>query len=439
MQSLKLTPAKTVSGRVKLPGDKSISHRAAIIAALARGNSVLSNFSSSQDCAATLDCLKKLGVDITQVDDCVRIEGVGPTGLHSPAQALDCRNSGSTMRLLAGVLAGQNITATLIGDRSLSSRPMGRVIEPLEQMGARVESNKGLPPLEITGTTELRPIEYELPVASAQVKTSLLLAGLHANGRTSIREPRPTRDHTERMFSCFGLAIEHRELDAGAVELSVNGPMTPVATDVEIPRDISSAAFLIAAAALLDGSRLEVEGVGLNPTRTQFLTLLQSFGLDIDASITGMSCNEPVGAVRISGRRADQAKTDRSYRVSAELIPLLIDELPLLAVVGTQLHGGIAIRDASELRYKESDRINGIVTNLRAMGAEVQEFSDGLAVDGPQVLHGARLDSFGDHRIAMACTIAALLADSQSELMGAESVPVSFPEFFEILDTIVQH
>jgi 3-phosphoshikimate 1-carboxyvinyltransferase len=437
MQSLKLKPAKTVSGRVKLPGDKSISHRLAIIASLARGNSALSNFSSSQDCIATLDCLKRLGVNITQVRDVVRIEGVGPTGLHSPTQVLDCRNSGSTMRLLAGVLAGQNITATLIGDRSLSSRPMGRVIEPLEQMGARVESNKGLPPLKITGTTELRPIEYELPVASAQVKTCLMLAGLHANGRTIIREPRPTRDHTERMLHCFGLAVERRELEAGAVELSVNGPMVPVATDVEIPGDISSAAFLIAAAALLDGSRLELEDIGLNRTRTQFLTLLQSFGLDIDASVTGMSCNEPVGTVRINGRRGGQAKTDRSYRVIEELIPLLIDELPLLAVVGTQLPGGIVIRDASELRYKESDRINGIVTNLRAMGVEVQEFSDGLAVDGPQVLHGAPLDSFGDHRIAMACTIAALLADDESELIGGESVAVSFPEFFEILDEIV--
>jgi 3-phosphoshikimate 1-carboxyvinyltransferase len=314
---------------------------------------------------------------------------------------------------------------------------MGRVIEPLEQMGARFESDKGLPPLKITGTTELKPIEYELPVASAQVKTCLLLAGIHASGRTSIRELKATRDHTERMFNCFGLAIEHRELDAGAVELSVNGPMTPVASDVEIPSDISSAAFLIAAAALLEGSRLELEGVGLNPTRTQFLSLLQSLGLDIDAFVTAMVCNEPVGTVRINGLRDSRAKLDRSYRVPTELIPQLIDELPLLAIVGTQI-GGIEIRDASELRYKESDRINGIVTNLRAMGAEVQEFSDGLAVDGPQVLHGARLDSFGDHRIAMACSVAALLADGESELVGTESVAVSFPEFFEILETIVK-
>jgi 3-phosphoshikimate 1-carboxyvinyltransferase len=437
MASLKLQPAKTIAGRVKLPGDKSISHRAAIIAALARGNSELTNFSSSQDCAATLNCLRRLGVNITQAGGYVHIEGVGPSGLHSPNQALDCGNSGSTMRLLAGVLAGNSITATLIGDRSLSSRPMGRVIEPLEQMGARFESDKGLPPLKITGTTELKPIEYELPVASAQVKTCLLLAGIHVNGRTSIRELKPTRDHTERMFKCFGLAIEHRELDEGAVELSVNGPMTPVATDVEVPGDVSSAAFLIAAAALLEGSRLELEGVGLNPTRTQFLTLLQSLGLEIDASVTAMACNEPVGTVRINGLRDSRAKLDRSYRVPAELIPQLIDELPLLAVVGTQV-GGIEIRHASELRYKESDRINGIVTNLRAMGAEVQEFSDGLAVDGPQVLHGARLDSFGDHRIAMACTVAALLADGESELVGAESVAVSFPEFFEILETIVK-
>ena len=435
---MKLKPGRALSGRVKLPGDKSISHRAAIIAALARGNSSLSNFSSSQDCAATLDCLKKLGVNITQVGDCVRVEGVGPTSLPNPAQALDCGNSGSTMRLLAGVLAGHNFTSTLIGDRSLSSRPMARVIEPLEQMGARVESNKGLPPLKITGTTELHPIDYELPVASAQVKTCLMLAGIHANGRTVIREPRPTRDHTERMFKCFGLAIDRRELDAGAVELTVSGPMTPVATDVEVPGDISSASFLIAAAALLEGSRLELEDVGLNPTRTQFLTLLQSFGLEIEASITGTRCNEPVGTVRISGRRDNRANSDRSFRAPAELIPLLIDELPLLAVIGTQLPGGIVIRDASELRFKESDRINGIVTNLRAMGLEVQEFSDGLAVDGPQSLHGASLDSFGDHRIAMACAVAALLADTESDLIGAESVAVSFPEFFEILNTIVQ-
>lgn len=429
-----------------MPGDKSISHRAAILSALARGQSRLTNFSTSEDCAATLACLRALGVAIERDKDSesVTVEGMASV-LHAPGVALDCGNSGTTMRLLAGVLAGQAFASELTGDSSLRSRPMKRIIEPLSLMGARVETLTGRAPLRITGRRPLRPIEYEMPVASAQVKSCILLAGLSAEGRTRVIEKQgSTRDHTERMLRWFGVPLETKaeERDGAWPDvLTIDGPVTFAARDVAIPGDISSAAFFIAATALLPGSMLEIRDVGLNPTRAKILRLLQSLGARITVREMREHCGETVGHVQIraSGNCLSPAKPGDTNFLRGSLVPQLIDELPLLAVVGTQIEGGMTIRDAAELRVKESDRISATVENLRAMGASVEEYEDGLAVDGPQRLRGARLDARGDHRIGMAFTVAALAASGASDIVGAEEcVGVSFPEFYHLLANVTE-
>ena len=437
---MKIRPARWLKGRASIPGDKSLSHRAAIIAALAKGISHISDFSTSKDCASTLLCLRELGVSIEQNGNSLRVEGVGEVGFRAPNERLDCGNSGSTVRMLAGVLAGQNFSSTLIGDDSLRSRPMGRIIEPLEMMGAHIESQEGKLPLRIEGTRPLKAISYELPVASAQVKSCVLLAGIQAEGRTVVIETLgKTRDHTERMLTWFGVPVDRLVTPDESAGIVIQGPVRFAARDVNIPGDISSAAFLIAGAALLPGSQLEIEGVGLNPTRTQFLSTLHAVGLDVRITEIHEKCNEPVGNIRVSGGSFPQlGERVTSNSVRGDSIPQLIDELPLLAVVGTQISGGIEIRDAAELRFKETDRIATTVENLRMMGVGVEEFEDGLSVAGPASLRGAELDSFGDHRIAMAFTVAALLADGESEIAGAECVEISFPEFFETLESVVE-
>ena len=432
---MKIAPARRINGRIHLPGDKSISHRAAIIAALAATPSYIMNFSHSQDCAATLSCLERLGVVIERTGASVRLDS--GRGLSPPSAVLDCGNSGSTIRMLAGVLAGQNFVSTLTGDDSLRSRPMKRIIEPLELMGAKVESCEGRPPLTIAGRIPLKAIQYELPVASAQVKTCVLLAGLHAEGITEVIEKRgETRDHTERMLKWFGVPLQSVVDDSG-VTTSVSLCDSFPGRELNIPGDISSAAFLITAAALLPNSRLTIERVGINPTRTMFLTQLKALGLAIEIDETQNEGNEPVGNVHVTSGLGLDTK-GKLVQVRGDLIPQLIDELPLLAVVGTQLQGGLEIRDAGELRSKESDRISATVKNLRAMGAEVEEFDDGLRVAGPTLLRGTRVESHGDHRIAMAFTVAALIAQGDSEIAGAGCVWVSFPEFFEVLESIVE-
>jgi 3-phosphoshikimate 1-carboxyvinyltransferase len=434
---MKITPARRINGRVQIPGDKSISHRAAIIAALANGTSRITNFSPSEDCAATLSCLRKLGVSIQAKDSSLIVQGAGESGLRVANEALYCGNSGSTMRMLAGVLAGQDFSSTLTGDDSLNSRPMQRIIEPLQLMGAELGSRNGNPPLRVKGQRPLKPIRYELPVASAQVKSCVLLAGLNAKGRTEVIEPEETRDHTERMLKWFGVLLE-RDVEC-SVAISIDGPRSFAARDVSVPGDISSAAFLIAAAALLPESKLEIENVGLNPTRTMFMSTLRSLGVAIEVTDERDECNEPLGSVRMKGKLSAQPPSMvDSTLVRGNLIARLIDELPLLAVVGTQMPGGIEIRDATELRRKESDRISATVKNLRAMGAEVQEFEDGLAVHGRTQLRGAMLDSYGDHRIAMAFAVAALTAEGDSEISGTECVGVSFPDFFTVLESLTE-
>ncbi|MBA2704451.1 MAG: 3-phosphoshikimate 1-carboxyvinyltransferase [Blastocatellia bacterium] len=439
---MRIKPARRLRGRCHLPGDKSISHRAALIAALANGTSHISNFSTSQDCAATLSCLTALGVSIERQGNRIRVEGKGMRPFRAPASPLNCGNSGTTMRLLAGILAAQDFATILTGDDSLNRRPMKRIIEPLERMGARILSLDGHPPLQITGSKTLKPIRYELPVSSAQVKSCMLLAGLQAKGRTEIIERNGvTRDHTERMLQWFNAPIEFGS-DSNKPEArssAVIGPASLTARDVRVPGDFSAAAFFIAAAALLENSEIEIEGAGLNPTRTQFLDTLRALGTEIDISSEREESNEPVGVIRVNGSNLrENAEKDLSLTISGQLSTALIDELPLLAVVGSQLPSGLMIRDARELRFKETDRIAATAKNLKAMGAAVEEFDDGLRVVGAAHLKGATLETFGDHRIAMAFSVAALLAEGESEITGSECVSVSFPNFFEALESLVE-
>ena len=436
-----IRPAKRIRGRVEMPGDKSISHRAALIGAIAAGTSRLKNFSTSADCAATLRCLAALGVSIRRDDEDVLIEGAGLSGMHEPSAPLDCGNSGTTMRLLAGILAGQTFNSTLTGDESLRSRPMQRVIEPLQMMGAEIESRDGRAPLTIHGRNPLQAIEYSLLLASAQTKSCILLAGLNASGRTTVIEKIPTRDHTERMLRWFGVKVEVGDAQLeGEVFVSALAQEEFGARDVEIPGDISAAAYFIAAAALLEGSLVEIAHVGINPSRTLFLNYLKSFGLDVNIENASELNNEPAGIIRVRGLSASDRKraTNPSRTINGTFVAGVIDELPLLAVVGSQIDGGIEIRDARELRVKESDRIAATVAALRAMGAEVEEFDDGLRVSGPAPLRGAEIDPRGDHRIAMAFTVAALIAEGESEIKDSDCVAVSFPEFFDLLSSVVE-
>jgi 3-phosphoshikimate 1-carboxyvinyltransferase len=439
--------AKTIRGRLVMPGDKSISHRAAMIAALAAGTSTIENFSTSADCTATLSCLTALGVAIERDNTALAISGAGLDGLREPSGPLDCGNSGTTMRLLAGILAGQDFKSTLTGDDSLRSRPMQRIIEPLQMMGASISSHAGRAPLVIHGHRELKAISYELLVASAQVKSCILLAGLSAAGRTEVVEHEITRDHTERMLRGFGVQVETGDAEREGEttrSAAVKGPARLTAHDLSIPGDISSAAYFIAAAALLRGSSLEVSDVGVNPTRVLFLEQLRALGLDVEITNVREESNEPVGVIRVRGSaresegQASCASSDSPMMIRGLIVPQLIDELPLLAVVGSQIEGGIEIRDAAELRVKESDRIATTAMNLKAMGAEVEEFDDGLRVVGRARLRGAKIDPRGDHRIAMAFAVAALLAEGETEITDSECVAVSFPEFFELLDSVIE-
>jgi 3-phosphoshikimate 1-carboxyvinyltransferase len=454
---MKIRPARRIRGRLRLPGDKSISHRAALLTALAEGRSRLTNFSTSADCATTLDCLRRLGISVDAEGTSVSVAGVGATGLRAPASVLDCGNSGSTMRLLAGVLAGQPFVSELTGDDSLRSRPMRRIIEPLELMGARIAATDGRAPLLIKGRQPLAPIAYEMAVASAQVKSCILLAGLNAQGRTQVlEEAGVTRDHTERMLRWLGVSLEARDEQHAETTrsiLAIDGPARLRARDISIPGDISSAAFFIAAAALLPGSTLELEAVGLNPTRAEILKTLHTLGLNVRATNEREECNEAIGDILVSAGKVEESRdapsSENHYATSSSSVPgknilrgagvaRLIDELPVLAVVGSQLAGGLEIREAAELRIKESDRIRATVENLRAMGAKVEEFDDGLRVQGRTRLRGTSLRTHGDHRIAMAFSVAALLAEGESELDDGSCARISLPEFFELLEAVVE-
>lgn len=432
MENVKLSRATSINGEIDLPGDKSISHRAAILAAVADGQTRISNFADAADCSATLDCLASLGVDMERSGNAVTIFGSGKYGLSQPSKNLDCGNSGTTMRLLSGILAGQDFTSTLVGDESLLGRPMKRIIEPLTEMGASILSDDGRAPLRITGSKTLRAIRSALPVASAQVKSCLLLAGLYARGETWVVEETPTRDHTERMLDWFGIKVSSETSHTGR-RLSVSGDRELTARDINVPADISAAAFFIAAAICLEGSHISLINVGVNPTRRAFLDVLCEFGANIELSDEREASNEPTATVHVSGGLPQKKET---LVIGGKTIANLIDEIPVLAVLGSQLEGGLIVRDAAELRVKESDRIAAICKNLRRMNARVDEFEDGFRVHSSE-LKGGQIDTYGDHRIAMASAVAALLADGETEIEDAECVAVSFPGFFETLRSVV--
>ncbi len=432
--------AKSLRGSIVVPGDKSISHRAAIIASMADGRSYIENFADGEDCGSTIRCLRQLGVAIERNGNTLLIDGVGKCGFRRPEIPLDCANSGTTMRLLAGVLAGQEFESVLIGDESLRRRPMARIIEPLTMMGAQIGSEIGFPPLRIRGRNPLNAIRYELPVASSQLKSCILLAGLNANGGTTVSSKQGTRDHTERMLRLFGADVEYFDRNQGEqsvpARIRVLGDSELKAIDTKIPGDISSAVFFIAAAAALNGSRLEIHEVGVNFSRTEVITHLRSLGADIDVGVITNADVEPSADITVRGRMG-LIPNAGSNLIDGNQIPGIIDEIPMLAVLGTQIEGGIEIRDAGELRIKETDRIAAIVENLRRMGTKVTEFNDGLRVERSK-LSGAVVDSFGDHRIAMAFAVAGLLAEGETEIENAECISVSFPAFFETLQSVVR-
>jgi 3-phosphoshikimate 1-carboxyvinyltransferase len=409
-----------------VPGDKSISHRALILGALAEGETCIRSLADGDDVRSTMRCLLALGVAVESEADQVVVDGTGSRGLAPPGEVLDAGNSGTTMRLLAGVLAGHPFNSEITGDDSLRRRPMKRVVEPLTRMGAHIESQPGgYPPLAIHGTS-LKPITYELPVASAQVKSCVLLAGLLSSGSTTVIEPTPSRDHTERMLAAFGATItrdSHR--------ITIRGGQRLEGREIPVPGDFSSAAFFLAAATIIPDSELVVRGVGLNPTRTGFLSVLREMGGDVEVLSHSVANNEPSGDLRVRFSRL------RAVRVGGGTIPAIIDEIPILAVLATQAEGCTEIRDAGELRVKESDRIHAVVTGLRAMGGRVEELPDGMIIEGPSKLQAAEVDSYGDHRVAMAFAVAGLLCQSETVIRNARAVSVSFPRFFSLLEELV--
>jgi 3-phosphoshikimate 1-carboxyvinyltransferase len=421
-----IRPARNISGVLSLPGDKSISHRYAMLAGIAEGTTRLDNFSTGADCASTLDCLRELGVEWEREDSSVIVHGRGAK-LQAPSRPLDCGNSGSTMRMLSGILAGQEFATQLTGDESLSRRPMARVITPLQAMGASVSAaDGGRPPLRISGGN-LRAIDYKMPVASAQVKTAVLFAGLFASGETCVEELVRTRDHGELALRAFGA-----EVKLGSRKARIAGGQKLRSIEATIPGDISSAAFFLCAAGLFPGSQLTINGLGLNPTRSYLLDLLAGMGVRISITQLEEKHGELVGTVQVEGAELMGA-TIRSPQTE-----MLIDEIPVLAAIAPYTENGIEIRDARELRVKESDRIAAIAANLRAMGAQAEEFEDGLKIPGRQRLRGARIDSFGDHRIAMAFAVAALRAEGETTIRGADSAVISYPEFFSALGELTQ-
>jgi 3-phosphoshikimate 1-carboxyvinyltransferase len=422
-----IRPASALSGAIQLPGDKSISHRYGMLAGIAEGTSKIANYSSGADCQSTLGCMRALGAEIERKDGVVSIRGRGLEGLAEPTDMLDAGNSGSTIRMLSGILAAQRFVSRIGGDESLSRRPMERIMRPLAQMGASIEARENrFPPLTIRGT-KLQPIDYTLPMASAQVKSCVLLAGLYAEGRTTVHEPVRTRDHTELALREFGADVEVQKRS-----ITITGRPRLLARDLQVPGDLSSAAFFLVAALLVPEAALTIHGVGLNPTRSALLDFLAEMGAPIKVLDVKQVGGELIGDVLTKSARVRGGVLEKA-RTAA-----LIDEIPVLAILGAASEEGLIVRDASELRVKETDRIATIAENFRRMGVSIEIGEDGFQVPGRQRFHAAELDSFGDHRIAMAFSIAALAADGPCIMEGAEAASVSFPEFFDTLHRIAR-
>lgn len=418
VHSFVAAPARRVSGSLRVPGDKSISHRSLMLAGIATGRSRINGFLDSEDCLATLGAMRAMGVRIERPEaTSVLVDGAGAAGLQAPAQDLDMGNAGTAMRLCLGLLAGQPFTSRLVGDASLSRRPMERVAAPLRRMGARIDTTDGRPPVTVHGGARLAGIHYELPVASAQVKSALLLAGLYAEGQTELIEPAPTRDHTERMLRGFGVEIEQRGL-----LVRLKGPAKLRACDVIVPADFSSAAFFLVAGCLAEAGELRLEGVGMNPTRTGLLEILKGMGARIDVENARVSGGEPIADLAVRPSEL------RGIDVPRALVPLAIDEFPALFVAAACAQGETRVSGAEELRVKESDRIAVMAEGLAALGADVEVLPDGMRLRGGS-LTGGTVDSHGDHRIAMSFAIASLRASAPIQIRDTANVATSFPGF----------
>ncbi len=427
MSSEVIRPAQTLEGSLVLPGDKSISHRYAMLAGLAEGTTRLSNFSTGADPHSSLACMRALGAQVTVQP--THIEIIGTAGaFHQPSDPLNCGNSGSTMRMLAGLVAPHSRTFTFIGDHSLTQRPMERIRKPLGQMGAKIDLTEGHAPITVHGGP-LTAVAFDTPISSAQVKTAVLFAGLQAHGTTSLFETVRTRDHSEHALKAFGATLTRT-----GQTLSIPGGQKLNATDATIPGDLSSAAFFLCAAVLFPGSNLILDALGMNPTRSALLDVVTALGAKIRVLNIEEHHGELVGTIQVNG--GGPVRDRKPLEISATLTAQLIDELPVLAAIAPYTPYGMVIRDAQELRVKESDRIDLVAKNLRTMGATFTEHPDGLEIPGNQTLHGAQIDSGSDHRIAMAFAIAALRATSESEIQGAEAAAISFPEFFTHLRTL---
>jgi len=423
----RISPAAAITGAITLPGDKSISHRYAMISSIAEGDSRILNYSTGADCHSTLGCMRALGIAISGEGTEFVVHGKGLDGLRVPAGDLDAGNSGSTIRMLSGILAAQPFTTRIFGDESLSRRPMQRIMKPLAQMGAEIRAREDkFPPLEIRGG-KLRAIDYTLPVPSAQVKTCVLFAGLFAEGETTVTEPVRSRDHSEIALREFGA-----DLTAAKGKITLVGRPRLTGRDLIVPSDISSAAFFIVAALLVPGSSLVIRGVGLNPSRSALLDLLIGMGAKIRIPQLESQNGELIGEIQV------EHSTLRGGVIEGGLTAAVIDEIPVLAVLGAATEEGLTIKDAGELRVKETDRIATVVENLRRLGVAAQETPDGLAIPGRQKFRAAEFDSFGDHRIAMAFAVAALRGDGESVIHNADAASVSFPEFWSTLQRVTE-
>lgn len=430
-KELRVRRSKHLGGEISVPGDKSISHRAVMLASLADGDCRIEGFLPSEDCLATVAAMQSLGVSIDVLEqsslgpECLLVHGRGMVA-EVPSGDIDCGNSGTTMRLMSGILSGQGFASRLVGDESLSKRPMGRVIRPLSDMGAdiKAEGEGGSAPLSVLGGN-LQGIRYELPVASAQVKSAVLLAGLFAEGLTTVIQPVETRDHTERMLDSFQVITR-----TDGREISIAGGQRIQPCNFVVPGDISSASFWLAAASALPGSQLKIHNVGLNPTRSGVLEVLTGMGANITSSVVNDGSGERVGDITVCGEGL------HGVEISGGIVANIIDELPILAVAAALAEGTTVIRDAGELRVKETDRIAAVARNLQAMGADIEEFDDGMRISGGKTLHGACIESYGDHRIAMAFAVAGLFADGETVIENADCIAVSYPGFESDLELL---
>jgi 3-phosphoshikimate 1-carboxyvinyltransferase len=420
------TDIQSLHGEIAVPGDKSVSHRSIMFGALANGETIVTNFLPGADCLSTIACFQKMGITIEQTGKQVRVIGKGFKGLTEPSEVLDVGNSGTTIRLMMGILAGQNFSAVLAGDHSIAKRTMKRVVEPLREMGAAIDgrNNGEFTPLHIRGGS-LKPIRYKLPVASAQVKSAILLAGLQAEGETVVIEPEETRDHTERMIRQFGGQVVKE-----GQEIKVQGNQVLTGTEIYVPGDISSAAFFMVAAAITPNSEVVLKNVGLNPTRVGIIEVMQKMGADITVEELP-SKGEPIGTITVRSSKL------KGTTVSGELIPRLIDEIPIIALLATQAEGTTVIQDAAELKVKETNRIDTVAHELSILGADVKPTDDGLIIQGGTPLHGGEVTSHGDHRIGMMLAVAGLIAKGKIELHDPAAINVSYPEFFEHLGQLI--